>query len=78
MQNTSNDMNEWTALETLLPITEELPEDIPGRSIKASSLVAGLEMAKHGEIEIRQTGTFTPIFVRSASRKSSTKESETT
>lgn len=78
MQNTANDMTEWTALETLLPITEELPEDIPGRSIKASSLVAGLEMAKHGEIEIRQVGTFTPIFVRSVAEKRKVKESEST
>jgi len=64
MKNIANDTADWTALEELLPITEELPEDIPSRSIRASSLVAGLEMAKLGEIEIRQLGTFTPIFVR--------------
>ncbi len=64
MKNVTNDTSDWTALEKLLPITEDLPEDIPASSIKASSLVAGLEMAKLGEIEIRQVGTFTPIFVR--------------
>lgn len=78
MQNASNDSSEWTALEELLPITEQLPEDIPNSSIKASSLVAGLELAKLGEIEIRQVGTFMPIYVRGTDRGTEkTKESET-
>lgn len=78
MQNASNDSSEWTALEELLPITEQLPEDIPNSSIKASSLVAGLELAKLGEIEIRQVGTFMPIYVRGTDRgPEKTKESET-
>lgn len=78
MQNASNDSSEWTALEQLLPITDQLPEDIPTSSIKASSLVAGLELAKLGEIEIRQVGTFMPIYVRGTDRGAEkTKESET-
>lgn len=78
MQNASNDSSEWTALEELLPITDQLPEDIPNSSIKASSLVAGLELAKLGEIEIRQVGTFMPIYVRGTDRGTEkTKESET-
>lgn len=76
MQNISNDATEWTALDSLLPITSDLAEEIPGQSIKASSLVAGLEMAKLGEIEIRQAGTFTPIFIRKADRKNDVEESE--
>lgn len=59
---------DWTALDSLLPIKEELPEDIPQSSIRASSLVAGLELAKLGEIEIRQMGTFTPIYIRGAQK----------
>ena len=78
MHNASNDSSEWTALEQLLPITDQLPEDIPTSSIKASSLVAGLELAKLGEIEIRQVGTFMPIYVRGTDRGAEkTKESET-
>lgn len=77
MKNTANDMSDWTALDELLPITEELPEDVPNQSIRASSLVAGLEMAKLGEIEIRQLGTFTPIYIRSAGPKENVIESET-
>lgn len=77
MKNIANTTEEWTALEELLPISEQLPEAVPNQSIRASSLVAGLEMAKLGEIEIRQLGTFTPIFVRSTGQKRDIKESET-
>lgn len=77
LKNIANKTEDWMALDELLPITEELPDDVPNRSIRASSLVAGLEMAKHGEIEIRQLGTFTPIFVRSLGPKKELKESET-
>ncbi len=76
LKSVSVDSSDWTALESLLPITEELPEDIPKTSIKASSLVAGLELAKLGEIEIRQTGTFTPIFVRGTEQGARKQESE--
>ncbi len=56
--------SDWTSLESILPSKGELTEDIPSSSIRASSLVAGLELAKLGELEIRQSGTFKPIYVR--------------
>jgi len=77
LQNATNDTSEWTELDALLPISENLPEAIPGQSIRASSLVAGLELAKLGEIEIRQVGTFTPIYVRGAQTSRKSEESET-
>lgn len=75
----TNSSTEWTALDSLIPITEDLKEDIPKQSIRASSLVAGLELAKLGEIEIRQTGTFTPIYVRTAdsSKRNDAEEAKT-
>lgn len=60
---------DWTALESLLPTKDEFDEDIPISSIKASSLLASLELTKEGHLELRQTGAFTPIFVRGADRK---------
>lgn len=65
----SDNAEDWTALESLLPETSELQLDIPGESVKASSLVAGLELAKDGELEMRQTGTFAPIYVRGSQKK---------
>ncbi len=55
---------DWTALDSLLPAQTDLTLDIPRDSVRASSLVAGLELAKDGDMELRQSGSFTPIFVR--------------
>lgn len=55
---------EWVSLEGLLPEQDDLTLDIPRDSVRASSLVAGLELAKHGDLELRQSGSFAPIFVR--------------
>lgn len=60
------EMTEWSELDSLLPMPHDLEEEVPNRSIRASSLLAGLELAKEGDIEIRQTGVFTPIYVRRA------------
>ena len=65
----SSDNEDWTALESLLPNKDEFEDDIPVASIKASSLLASLELTKEGHLELRQTGAFTPIFVRSSNRK---------
>ena len=56
--------DDWTALDSLLPTKAEFQDDIPTQSIRASSLLAGLELAKEGDVELRQTGAFTPIYVR--------------
>lgn len=69
--------DDWVALENLLPSESDFEEDIPAHSIKASSLLAGLELAKEGALELRQTGAFAPIYVRGGGRAASetTKES---
>ncbi|MDB2438195.1 segregation/condensation protein A [Hellea sp.] len=60
--------DDWTSLDSLLPAEDEFEDDIPLESIKASSLLASLELTKEGHMELRQTGAFTPIFVRAANR----------
>lgn len=65
---------EWVALEGLLPGPDDVRDGIPTQSIRASSLLAGLELAKEGEIELRQIGAFAPIFVRSAEPDVKTKK----
>lgn len=65
---------EWVALEKLLPNSDDLKEDIPIQSIKASSLLAGLELAKEGEMELRQTGAFAPIYVRGTENERQSKK----
>jgi segregation and condensation protein A len=58
----------WTSFDALLPEASELKDGLPAASVKASSLLAGLELTKEGQMEIRQTGTFAPIYVRAAER----------
>jgi len=60
---------DWVALDGLLPESGEFHDNPPRQSIRASSLLAGLELAKEGEMEMRQTGAFTPIYVRGGQEK---------
>lgn len=66
---------DWMKLDDLLPsgITQG-EKTVPRRSIMASSFLAGLELAKEGDVELRQTGEFAPIYVRA---KAKTAEKET-
>lgn len=54
---------DWTALESFLP---EGQDAAMRRSALASSFVAALELAKQGQLEIRQEAIFAPIFLRAA------------
>ena len=65
----SSDSEDWTSLESLLPTKDEFEQDIPVSSIKASSLLASLDLSKEGHLEMRQSGAFTPIFVRGRDHK---------
>lgn len=59
-------MPNWTTLSTFLPpgvLTGDFGGVI-GRSALASTLVAGLELAKQGKVELRQERAYGPIYVR--------------
>lgn len=53
----------WSALETFLPEGWET-DPARRRSATASTFAASLELAKRGQIELRQTETFAPIQVK--------------
>ncbi|WP_298917740.1 ScpA family protein [uncultured Algimonas sp.] len=67
MANTGSDLSEWTAMDSLIDRTD-LPGNVPQSSIRASSLLAGLELAKEGDIELRQLVAFDPIYLRTAQK----------
>ncbi len=58
---------EWTDLARFLP--PELGDGLAVRSAVASTLAAGLEMARAGEVQIRQDRAFGPILLRAGSRQ---------
>ncbi|MCR9212516.1 MAG: segregation/condensation protein A [Proteobacteria bacterium] len=53
---------EWTDLMSYLP--ENLTDPFSQRSAQASTLLASLQMAKEGQLELRQSATFAPIEVK--------------
>lgn len=58
-------LTNWGRLDELLPDEAELGEDGPDHpSVMASSLLAALEITKEGETDIRQDGTYKPIWIR--------------
>lgn len=54
---------DWATLASFLPEGWQL-DPKKRRSALASSFAASLEMAKRGEIELRQDGTFAPVYIR--------------
>lgn len=67
MANAGYDLSEWTAMDSLIDRTD-LADDVPQNSVRASSLLAGLELAKEGDIQLRQTSAFQPIYLRTTER----------
>ena len=59
------DLSDWTAMESLID-PEDIDPGVPTSSIQASSLLAGLELAKEGAIELRQSAAFKPIYLRNS------------
>ena len=53
---------DWTDLAAFLP--EDLREGLTVRSAVASTLVASLEMARSGDLQIRQDRSFGPVLLR--------------
>jgi len=58
-------MPEWSVLQKFMPDLLEAEEALEVRSAIASTFAATLELVKNGELELRQDGTFAPIYVRS-------------
>lgn len=55
-------MAEWCPLDVLLAAIRPSGEE--ARSTKASSFVAALELAREGQVELRQQEAFAPLYLR--------------
>jgi segregation and condensation protein A len=58
----SGKQSAWATLDSFLP--ETVKDKLFGRSAMASTMTAALEMAKQGQLEIRQDGLFRPVYMR--------------
>ena len=57
-------MPSWGAMQQFLPDVIAAEEVLEVRSAFASTFAATLELVKNGELELRQDGTFAPIYLR--------------
>jgi segregation and condensation protein A len=56
---------DWETLDSLLPSEDDLGADPPPRkSVRASSMLAALEITKDGHARLRQSAPFAPLYVR--------------
>jgi segregation and condensation protein A len=62
LQRLIGESGEWMALDQCLAEYLARPEE--RRTVRASSFASTLELVRQGEIDIRQGGTFEPIFLR--------------
>ncbi len=58
---------DWLTLDELLPDGSDFDRPLPNKTIRASSLLAGLELAKEGKLEIKQSKAYAPIYMRGKS-----------
>jgi segregation and condensation protein A len=68
LRNMLGHMPDWTTLGSFLP--RGLQGGVVGRSAIAATLIASLELAKQGLIEVRQDTGFGPIWLRRAELQS--------
>jgi len=57
-------MPSWTVLQNFLPADLSHEQILQVRSAVASTFAAPLELVKNGELDLRQDGTFAPIYLR--------------
>lgn len=58
---------DWTPIDSFLDQYFSSPDE--RATVIASSFTASLEMVREGILELRQTGPFTPLFVRSVAKQ---------
>ncbi|MDD3370419.1 MAG: ScpA family protein [Alphaproteobacteria bacterium] len=76
MRHLLGTMPDWSILQSYLPDVVDAEEALEVRSAIASTFAATLELAKSGEIELRQDGTYEPIYVRRREKTEEKPESE--
>lgn len=63
------ELKTWRDLDSLLPDDQELgQEPPPRRSVRASSMLAALEITKEGHARLRQREAFSRLFIKGADR----------
>jgi segregation and condensation protein A len=65
---------DWTTLRNFLPEGMETP--LQRRAALAATFAASLELARSGNIELRQESVFAPIYLRRTTRRDQVEPTE--
>jgi len=58
------ELDEWASLESLRQHVSLSGKELPERSVLASMFSAALELARDGDVDVRQNEHFTPLYLR--------------
>ncbi|GGB60739.1 segregation and condensation protein A [Henriciella pelagia] len=66
LKSLSKLIDDWASLDQLRARMTDIAGDIPPRSVTASVFSAALELARDGDVELRQDQHFSPLYLRGA------------
>ena len=61
-----NQLTQWSTLDEIRTTMTDVDPDLPPRSVTASVFSAALELARDGEVDVRQDAHFAPLYLRNA------------
>lgn len=59
-------MEQWSSLDEIRSTMTDIDPELPPRSVTASVFSAALELARDGEVDVRQDRHFAPLYLRNA------------
>ncbi|MBU1289026.1 MAG: segregation/condensation protein A [Alphaproteobacteria bacterium] len=59
-------LTRWSTLDEIRTTMTDVDPDLPPRSVTASVFAAALELARDGEVDVRQDAHFAPLYLRNA------------
>lgn len=69
LKSLSKLIDDWASLEELRARMKDIAGDVPPRSVTASVFSAALELARDGDVELRQDQHFSPLYLRGSSEE---------
>ena len=62
-------LEQWSSLDDIRMNMTSVDPDVPSRSVTASVFSAALELARDGEVDVRQDAHFAPLYLRKAGNR---------
>ncbi len=66
LKSLSKFIDQWASLDEVRSRLTDISGDVPPRSVTASVFSVALELARDGDVELRQDQHFSPLYLRGA------------